>query len=200
MKILKITLAAIYPILIILLLLSNCRGCKQKEIVREVRSRVDTVVLVVPDTTTHAEPVDTTVAEPAREDSALIDQAQQTGQSGDLKVTLLWNFPADIDVHVRQPNGRTIFYANRSDSSTGGYLDVDNQEGGRGAAENIYWENPPRGKYQVKLHYYQSSRANGVAGRGKCTVVVFQKGQEPKTYDIHMNHVDETKNVTTITI
>ena len=175
MKQLKIILGVIYPILIVLLLLSNCRGCNDNN---ESQRRTD-------------EPIDT---------ARVVEQAQQTGQSGNLKITLLWNFQGDIDLHVTQPNGKTIFFDDAKDTSTGGFLDVDNVNGGRGSAENVFWENPPKGEYQVKLVYYQESRSSGVAESGICSVVIFQQGKSPQTYQIEMNNVEETKNVVTLII
>ena len=157
MKQLKVILFLVYPILIILLCLSNCNGCKDRietaEQVDTLRPRpvlVDTVRLII-------EPVDTANA---------VEQAQQIGHSGHLKVTLLWNFQGDIDLHVTQPNGSTIYYDNKIDLSTGGNLDRDNKAGGNGSAENIYWENPPQGEYKVSLVYYQPSVDTQVAESG----------------------------------
>ena len=83
----------------------------------------------------------------------VVKNAERIGWNGGLKVTLLWNFMGDIDLHVKQPNGREIYYNDNRDANTGGYLDVDNMEGGNGSAENIYWENPPKGNYTVSLVY-----------------------------------------------
>lgn len=77
-------------------------------------------------------------------DTAQVDTAQavrearNTGQTGNLKVTLLWDFYGDIDLHVMQPNGIVINFSNPQDAATGGALDVDNRQGGKGAAENIF--------------------------------------------------------------
>lgn len=175
MKQLKIILGAIYPILIILLLLSNCRG----------RGRDG-------EAGQH-------IGEPA-DSASVVEQARSTGKSGNLKVTLLWNFQGDIDLHVTQPNGKTIYYNDSKDTATGGFLDVDNTKGGNGSAENIFWENPPKGEYNVTLVYYQESQATGNAESGICSVVVFQQGKSPQTYRVEMNRVKEEKNVVTVNI
>ena len=44
-----------------------------------------------------------------------VREAEAVGESGDLKVTLLWDFPGDIDLHVVQPNGRQIYYQHKHD-------------------------------------------------------------------------------------
>lgn len=129
-----------------------------------------------------------------------VREAEAVGESGDLKVTLLWDFPGDIDLHVVQPNGRQIYYQHKHDRSTGGYLDVDNTAGGNGSAENVYWETPLPGTYKVFLYYYQPSSDNGQAGEGDCTVVVFRKGAAPETLRVHMSRVHEKADVTAFTI
>lgn len=177
MKQLKIFLGIIYPILILMLLLSNCRGCKR-----------------------NGEPQDDIVEDPAVDTTSVVEQAQQTGQSGNLKITLLWNFQGDIDLHVTQPNRKTIYYKEPTDASTGGFLDVDNTHGGNGSAENIFWENPPKGDYRVKLVYYQESQATGIAESGICSVVVFQQGMPPQTYQVNLNRVGHVERVVTVKI
>lgn len=171
-------LAAIYPILALLLILSNLDACG---------SRTDPEPL--------PEPVP--VAESEEE---LVRRAEQTGNAGALKVTLLWDFEGDIDLHVRQPNYVEIYWESKVDSSTGGFLDVDDKSGGRGSAENIYWENPPKGKYLVYLHYYGRSDITGIAQAGTCTVVVFQEGKEEKSYRVRLSSLKEIKNVVEITV
>lgn len=129
-----------------------------------------------------------------------VRRAENTGGSGGLKVTLLWNFTGDIDLHVIEPNGIEIYYQQNRDNATGGYLDVDNREGGNGAAENVYWRNPPRGKYRVILEYYGMALRSQIAESGVCTVVVFRKGRQPQTYKVVMSEVNERRAVTEIDI
>lgn len=172
MKLLRLILGLIYPILIILLLLLNLKSCNPTP----------------PESA------------PEVENEDAVRQAEQTGNSGALKVTLLWDFEGDIDLHVKQPNGREIYFGNLSDPSSGGMMDTDNKDGGQGSAENIYWENPPKGRYEVYLHYYQESQATFVAGSGVCTVVIFQEGREPATYKVRMTRVEDLFNVSTINI
>lgn len=136
---------------------------------------------------------------PAEQES-LISAAGQIGGSGDLKITLLWDFPGDIDIHVKQPSGRFINFRNKKDRASGGWLDVDNMRGGRGSAENVFWAKPPQGNYEVSLHYYQRSTATGEAGSGVCNVVVMRKGMEPQTFRVRMNSVGQSSSVTSFTI
>lgn len=124
-----------------------------------------------------------------------VERAKQIGQSGNLQVTLLWDFQGDIDLHVTQPNGNTINYKESKDVSTGGFLDVDNTNGGSGSVENIFWANPPKGKYKVSLVYYQASQKTNAGESGTCTVIVFQEGKRSQIYQVEMTKVKESKDV-----
>lgn len=188
MKGLKIILGIIYPILIILLLLSNCNRYK---------AGGDQENITEDSTTVKEEQVDTDTAQV--DTVQAVREARNTGQTGDLKVTLLWDFYGDIDLHVMQPTGLEIYYSYPQDAVTGGALDVDNRDGGEGSAENIFWPNPPKGKYQVYLHYVQN-RSQNVPSSGVCTVVVFLKGRDPQTYRVEMNQKGDLKKVVTINI
>lgn len=177
MKTLKTVLFSTYALLAILLLI-NYNTNKTEASTRSS------------DTLTE-EPVDT---------ADVVRTAEKVGNNGALKVTLLWNFEGDIDLHVKQPNNKEIYYDHKNDASTGGALDVDNQNGGNGSAENIYWARPPQGEYTIQLVYYQQSKSTGVVGSGICKVVVFQEGKAPQTYTTEMSEVKETKTIIKIKI
>ena len=177
MKTLKTVLFSTYALLAILLLI-NYNTNKTEASTRSS------------DTLTE-EPVDT---------ADVVRTAEKVGNNGALKVTLLWNFEGDIDLHVKQPNNKEIYYDHKNDVSTGGSLDVDNQNGGNGSAENIYWARPPKGEYTIQLVYYQQSKSTGVVGSGICKVVVFQEGKAPQTYTTEMSEVKETKTIIKIKI
>lgn len=132
MKGLKIILGIIYPILIILLLLSNCNRHKAGEGQENTKEDSRTV---------KEEQMDTAQVDTAQ----VVREARNTGQTGDLKVTLLWDFYGDIDLHVMQPNGIVINFSNPQDAATGGALDVDNRQGGKGAAEKFFLAQSPKG-------------------------------------------------------
>lgn len=178
MKYLKSILVSVYIILVVLLLLNNCNGCQSREsFIREtptinpIMQPVDSIV----------EPVDSV-------EEGTIERADSIGHDGKLKITLLWDFPADIDLHVEQPNGFEIYYKDehKKDAQTGGFLDVDNQTGGRGSAENIYWENPPLGEYTVSLVYFKQQ--TGGENGGICTVVVKREiNGQSKTESFRVN-------------
>lgn len=189
---LKAILYGTYVILVILLLLGGMRCCGER------RNNFIIVpqppITIQPDTVAADDPTPPSgQTERDRED---IERANDIGESGDLKVTLLWDYLSDIDLHIIQPNGRKIWYQDKRDRRTGGYLDVDNTIGGTGSAENIFWENPPQGTYKVYLHYYRMGQGRG----GECTVVVRQKGMEPQTYRVQMSRQGEMQHIVDINI
>ena len=102
MKVLKTILIIIYPILVILLLLPNLKSCNESR-TNNLGDQIE-------------EPINT---------AEVVKHAEMIGQSGTLKVTLLWNFQGDIDLHVKQPNGKEIYYNEKEDVSNilfSGYL------------------------------------------------------------------------------
>ncbi|RRR73432.1 MAG: hypothetical protein EI684_08765 [Candidatus Viridilinea halotolerans] len=85
-------------------------------------------------------------------------QDTSTG-TGDVQITLNWNANVDLDLHVIDPNGERIYYANTR-SSSGGQLDRDNLCGNMilGRPENVFWPSggAPRGTYVIQVDYYSS--------------------------------------------
>lgn len=85
--------------------------------------------------------------------------------TGSLQITLSWTNGTDQDLHVTDPSGEIIYYANKT-SSTGGQLDRDDTDGY--GPENIYWlQNAPDGEYKVQVHDYDN---NGLANQFFVTV------------------------------
>lgn len=79
--------------------------------------------------------------------------------TGDVQVTLRWQGPADLDLHVIDPEGQEVWFA-APQSASGGTLDVDaNAECDAlpRPVENIFWPTggAPRGIYQVKVVLFQ---------------------------------------------
>ena len=205
MKTLKATLISTYIILILLLLLGMCSrpACNRtpdappEEPV--VPRQVDTVIVHQRDTvrdtvmvTDTIMRVDTVRVEQPRQEEQ--ERASRVGANGKLKVTLLWDFYGDIDLHVTEPGGNKVWYKKRKNEASGANLDVDNRRGGRGAAENIAWNNPRTGTYQVSLNYYSKSTLNKLAQAGTCTVVVFIDGQA-RSYKVPMRYVGQNSYV-----
>ncbi len=189
MRTMKLTLWATY-ITLILLLLMNCRGCNN-----------NSSPTPAPAETPAPAPIPEPAPEPEPSDSTdVVEEAESIGNSGGLKVTLMWNFMGDIDLRITQPNGNTIYWKNKRDTATGGFLDIDNREGGSGAAENTYWVSPQAGKYSVDIEYYAASETKKIAGKGECTVVVFQEGKEPQTYKAHLSRLKERKHIVDVIV
>jgi hypothetical protein len=81
------------------------------------------------------------------------------GVSGDVQVSVSWDAPSDVDLHVVEPSGEELWYGN-SGSATGGQLDVDSNRAceidGK-QIENIRWPGrAPAGTYTVRVDYWNS--------------------------------------------
>ena len=77
--------------------------------------------------------------------------------TGDVQVTLLWATDSDMDLHVMDPSGVEIYFAN-SESPTGGMLDVDDIPGPGDTSthvENVFWppNGAPAGHYVITVSY-----------------------------------------------
>lgn len=83
--------------------------------------------------------------------------------TGLLQVSLLWDQLNDVDLHLIDPNGEEIYFANRT-SSTGGYLDVDSNPAcyiDEINNENIFYEDNedvtvPTGEYEVLVDLWSN--------------------------------------------
>ncbi len=80
--------------------------------------------------------------------------------TGDVQVTVTWDSDSDVDLHVVDPTGWEVYWANRQVPS-GGELDLDSNaacsiDGVRN--ENITWAagTAPQGGYVVRLDYWSS--------------------------------------------
>ncbi len=86
--------------------------------------------------------------------------------TGDVQVTLRWDAPVDLDLHVIDPSGQEIWFSSPS-STTGGRLDVDAngncQTMSASPVENVFWPTggAPSGSYQVSVAYYMSCGFDG---------------------------------------
>lgn len=87
---------------------------------------------------------------------------------GVLRVSLSWHNHDDLDLHLIEPKGYEIYFANkRTVSPSGGQLDVDMNAGygtSREPVENIAWKNLPtqEGKYRVVVNNYSYREATNV--------------------------------------
>lgn len=126
------------------------------------------------------------------------DDPRRHGGMGRLKITLMWDFYGDIDLHVKEPSGNVIMYNNKVSRSSG-RLDKDNTVGGRGSAENIFWQSkPPRGEYKVYLDFFAKSSRQ--PSSGSCRVYVYIDGVLVNRFDQHMSRYKEKHLITTVRI
>ncbi len=116
--------------------------------------------------------------------------------TGDVQVTLRWETPVDLDLHVIDPSGEEIWFQN-SNSASGGTLDVDANASCNNEApvENIYWPTggAPFGTYQVYVVYYQSC---GYTGLNAYTVTILVDGQSMGPYQAVLPNVGEEQVIT----
>jgi len=102
--------------------------------------------------------------------------------AGDIQVTVAWDTDADVDLHVVDPGGDEIYWANRQ-SASGGQLDLDSNAACAGdnvRNENISWPvgTAPQGVYTVRVDYW----ANCSASTTNYTVVIHNEGQSAIYY------------------
>lgn len=161
---LKAVLVCVYAVLIALLMLQNCIGRERSDYGRRQIGDRDAV-----------------------------EAAEEIGGDGDIKITLLWDFPGDVDLHVVQPNGNELSFRNMEDRSTGGKLDVDNRQGGRGSAENVFWTRPDLGRYVVAVEMY---RIDSMAPNGGPAKVVVKVNGRSQTYDVVLRREGQRVTVT----
>lgn len=83
--------------------------------------------------------------------------------TGPVQVSVAWDSPADVDLHVVEPGTEEIYYGNPQ-SAAGGVLDLDSNAGCGSDGprnENITYPNttPPGGTYTVRVDYWSSCSA-----------------------------------------
>ncbi len=102
--------------------------------------------------------------------------------TGDVQVSVAWDSPTDIDLHVIDPSGEEVYYANTV-AASGGVLDLDSNpacsiDGVNN--ENIVWPtgDAPAGTYKVILDYYDDCGAP----ESGWVITVQSKGQAPQVF------------------
>ncbi|MGB3544227.1 hypothetical protein [Rubrivirga sp.] len=114
----------------------------------------------------------------------------QAQASGELQVSLNWDAPVDLDLHLETPSGEVIYFANETGDS-GGALDLDSNAAcslDRVDNENITYADgttPPSGEYIVRVDLWSACATSSpipfvvtVNRRGSATTFtgVFQPG------------------------
>jgi hypothetical protein len=103
--------------------------------------------------------------------------------TGDVQINITWDSKADVDLHVVDPSGQEIYWANRT-STTGGQLDLDSNaacgtDGPR--AENIFWASglvAPHGDFYIRADYWSAC----TAALTNYVVTVHARGQPPRVF------------------
>lgn len=82
---------------------------------------------------------------------------REQAKTGELQISLIWDGPSDLDLHVFCPDGTEIYYSRKA--SCGGTLDVDMNSSNNKSltpVENVFWPDgqAPKGKYRVVVTMY----------------------------------------------
>ena len=121
-------------------------------------------------------------------------KAVQVG-NGQLQVTLTWNSEADVDLHLEEPDGNTIYFASDTSDAGDGYLDVDDMDGF--GPENIFYEtNVPDGQYTVKVNMFDAYPEHLPTSY----TVKVKRNNNSETFNGTLNQLDETDEVTSFTM
>jgi hypothetical protein len=102
--------------------------------------------------------------------------------TGEVQVSVSWDTPTDVDLHVVDPSDEEIYYGNAL-SASGGELDLDSNaacaiDGTNN--ENITWnDTAPSGQYIVRVDYWS---ACSVTTATSYTVTVRIEGRAPQTF------------------
>ena len=78
--------------------------------------------------------------------------------TGEIQVSVSWDAPADVDLHVVDPSGEEVYFGN-PEVASGGELDLDSNPAcniDNVNNENVTWPDgsAPRGEYIVRVAYY----------------------------------------------
>jgi hypothetical protein len=102
--------------------------------------------------------------------------------AGEVQVSVSWDTPTDVDLHVIEPSEEEIYYGART-SATGGELDLDSNAAcslDNVNNENITWlDNAPSGSYTVRVDYWANC---GIETATNYTVTVRRAGHSPLVF------------------
>jgi len=109
---------------------------------------------------------------------------REKAKQGDITASLIWNDPSDLDIfaYVTLKGGRKVTIGAddgvmKAHSAEGGTLDVDANGGGSHLdshsvtlqpVENIYWKEPPPGRYEIRVNNC-GTRSHSTKWGGKFT-------------------------------
>lgn len=97
---------------------------------------------------------------------------------GELTISLMWHTVDDLDLHVTNPNGEHIWYWQRHDKCTG-ELDVDMNADDKTdePVENIYWQDPPKGRYEIYVNNCDNNPVDYVVRVKQPGNITFYRGR-----------------------
>ena len=103
--------------------------------------------------------------------------------TGEVQVSISWDSPTDVDLHVVDPDGDEIYYGSRT-TDEGGELDLDSNAGcsmDEKRNENITWPegSAKHGTYIVRVDYWSACSFTGTTNY---VVTVRREGHAPQTY------------------
>ena len=172
---------------------------KQQEELIEQQAQLDTSLSMVEQESSNI----AQAVEIAQEEITTIQETSQIetqGGRGSLKINLKWNTTDDLDLHVTDPSGYEIYYAQKENVCEGvkGLLDIDANAGEpytRIPQENIFWEegkNAPIGKYKVKVVLF---RKRDVIDKIPFTVTIYPDKGEVKTIPGYVSNGATQKDI-----
>ncbi len=116
----------------------------------------------------------------------------------DLHVTVTWDTPTDVDLHVIEPDGARCYFGAKV-TKNGGELLKDVTDGS--GPEEYQMARAVPGTYRIKLHYY-SGPAKGQQTPTRATVVVRRyvgtSRESTQRYTITLSSKDETTEVCSV--
>lgn len=102
--------------------------------------------------------------------------------AGDVQVSVAWDAPTDVDLHVIDPSSEEIYFGNKT-SASGGTLDLDSNAAcsiDNVNNENITWPvgGAPSGQYSVSLVYWSAC----TQPQSNYTVTIVVRGQPAQVF------------------
>lgn len=174
-------------------------GAALQAALEQARARGDRIQACAPAPGASPGPIEAAAPPP----DPTIEQRREAagGETGDVTITLIWNDPADLDLHLLCPNGQKIFYGDKNEC--GGRLDIDANAGQEVLAapiENIQLSaaDAPSGPYTIRINNFAAGKSR-VRPTPFIVQVAFRDSGTARRYE---GVVDEerTVDVTTFTL
>ena len=111
-----------------------------------------------------------------------------------LLIIMTWESTDDVDLYVRDPQGRVYNYEKKTHAGSDAAMEVDNTSG----PGNEIWLHPKAtpGNYEVCYHYYRKQEPGSVKVRGSYITPVGRNNFEP----INLSQQGEIQIVAVITV